>query len=253
MKNQRLMPYYIGFGVLIVLVLAILALNTFRATPQITLPAPPDALEQGGSDAAVDDGAYTRLSVTPETVQGVVETLARPKTYSRTILSETFWSGGSATSEIVVNVDGAYTSIAATLPDGTLRRTLTDGVRSCIWYGGSNRYFSAAAGDISADEEQGIPTYEEVIDLPTERIAAADYRMLSDVDCIYVETSPDELGYCERYWISVETGLLAAAEKLLGENTVYRMASLGMSETVAPDAFFLPDGTPFAQTETTTE
>ena len=249
MRNQRLTPYYVGFGVLIVLVLAILALNTFRATPQITLPDPPDAAEQGGSDTAVDEGAYTRLSVTPETVQGVVATLARPKTYSRTILSETFWSGGSATSEISVSVDGEYTSVSVPLPDGTSRRTLTDGTRSCTWYGGSTRYFSSSAGDISADEEQGIPTYEDVIALPTERITAADYRMLSDVDCIYVETSPDELGYCERYWISVETGLLVAAEKLAGEATVYRMASLAVSETVAPDAFLLPDGTSFIEAD----
>lgn len=249
MRDRRLTPYYVGFGVLIVLVLAILALNTFRTTPQITLPDPPDAAEQGGDEIAADDEAYTRLSVTPETVQGVVATLARPKTYSRTILAETFWNGGSATNEITVSVDGEYTSVTTTLPDGTVRRTLTDGARSCIWYGGSNRYFSAAAGSISADEEQGIPTYEDVIDLPSERIIAADYRMLSDIDCIYVETSPDALGYCERYWISVKTGLLIAAEKTMGETTVYRMASLTMSETVAADAFILPDGTPFLETE----
>ena len=79
MRNQRLTPYYVGFGVLIVLVLAILALNTFRATPQITLPDPPGTSEQGGSNDQTDGGAYTRLSVTPETVQGVIATLARPK------------------------------------------------------------------------------------------------------------------------------------------------------------------------------
>ncbi len=249
MRNRRLTPYYVGFGVLIVLVLAILALNTFRATPQITLPDPPDTTEQGGGDTAPDDEAYTRLTVTPETVQGVVATLERPKTYSRTVLSETFWSGGSAKSEISVSVDGEYTSLSAVLPDGTLRRVLTDGTRSCIWYGGSSRYFTAAAGDISADEEQGIPTYEDVIALPTERITAADYRMLSDVDCIYVETSPDEFGYCERYWISVKTGLLVAAEKTAGETAVYRMASLTMSETIAADAFLLPDGTSFVEAD----
>ena len=253
MRNQRLTPYYVGFGVLIVLVLAILALNTFRATPQITLPDPPGTSEQGGSNDQTDGGAYTRLSVTPETVQGVIATLARPKTYSRTVLSETFWSGGSAKSEISVSVDGEYTSIAATLPDGTLRRTLTDGTRSCIWYGGSSQYFSSSAGDISADEEQGIPTYEDVIALPTERITAADYRMLSDVDCIYVETSPDEFGYCERYWVSVETGLLVAAEKMAEETAVYRMAALTMSETIAADTFLLPDGTSFVETEEATE
>lgn len=56
-------------------------------------------------------------------------------------------------------------------------------------------------------------TYEDILALPPERIAAADYRALEGVNCIYVETEPDEAGYVERYWVSVSSGLLAAAER----------------------------------------
>ena len=71
------------------------------------------------------------------------------------------------------------------------------------------------AGDITPDDEQAIPTYETILDLPVEDIAAADYRSVSDVNCIYVETVQDPEGYTQRYWVSVETGLLVASERLL--------------------------------------
>ena len=51
-------------------------------------------------------------------------------------------------------------------------------------------------------------------------------------------------GYIERYWVSVSNGLLCAAEKLQGEDVVYRMAGMSVdSGNVAEDAFTLPDGT----------
>ena len=68
--------------------------------------------------------------------------------------------------------------------------------------------------------------------------------MLDTVDCIFVETAVDDGGYVERYWVSVNDGLLCAAEKLQGEDVVYRMAGRTI-DTTAPDAdvFTLPDGT----------
>ena len=57
-------------------------------------------------------------------------------------------------------------------------------------------------------------------------------------------TAADALGYVERYWVSVSDGLLCAAEKLNGDEVVYRMAGMTV-DTAAPgaDAFTLPDGT----------
>ena len=101
------------------------------------------------------------------------------------------------------------------------------GKRTWVWYGGSELYYESAAA-FTADEEQGIPTYEDILRLDKKRIAAADYRLLDTVDCIFVETAADDGGYIERYWVSVSDGLLCAAEKLQGEDVVYRMA--GMSD-----------------------
>ena len=126
---------------------------------------------------------------------------------------------------------------------GAQRHTISNGERTWVWYGVSELYYERAAA-FTADEEQGIPTYEDILRLDKKRIAAADYRLLDTVDCIFVETAADDGGYIERYWVSVSDGLLCAAEKLQGEDVVYRMAGMsGDSGNVAEDAFTLPDGT----------
>ena len=87
-------------------------------------------------------------------------------------------------------------------------------------------------------------TYEDILALPPERIAAADYRALEGVNCIYVETEPDDAGYVERYWVSVSSGLLAAAERECDGAVVYRMAALTVSyDGVDAEDFTLPNGT----------
>ena len=86
--------------------------------------------------------------------------------------------------------------------------------------------------------------------LPVSQIEKADYRSLSGVNCIYVETGEDDDGYVMRYWVSVNTGLLAAAEWLQNGTTIYRMGapSLDASGPTAAD-FTLPDGTVLTEPE----
>ena len=163
----------------------------------------PDTDESPDFSAGADAG-LTVVEVTPETVQTAIATLHRPEAY---------------------------------------RRTITDGQTTYIWYNSETSVYETAAGDITADEEQGIPTYETVLELPTADIAMADYRAISGVNCIYVETVENADGYVERYWVGVDTGLLMAAERLVDEEPVYRMAALTVDMT-APTAadFTLPDG-----------
>ena len=87
---------------------------------------------------------------------------------------------------------------------GAQSHTISNGERTWVWYGGSELYYESAAA-FTADEEQGIPTYEDILHLDKKRIAA---------------------------------------EKLQGEDVVYRMAGMSVdSGNVAEDAFTLPDGT----------
>ena len=75
-------------------------------------------------------------------------------------------------------------------------------------------------------------------------ITGTGYEEKDGARCIYVEVYREELGYLERYWISVSSGLLTAAETEKDGRVVYAMSS---SQLVSPlaggeDAFTLPEG-----------
>lgn len=223
-----------------VLVIMVMLSGTLHRTPHITLPSS----EQIPGQAAAAGDALTVVEVTPETVQAAIATLSRPQEYRRTVTVEQLWSGGSGTYETAVAVGGGWTRTDRTLAGGRVRHALTDGETTYIWYDSETEVYTAPAGGISADNEQTIPTYEDILDLRLEAIAAADYRTISGVNCIYVETVEDPDGYVLRYWVSLDTGLLTVSERLLEGEPVYRMAALALDQDLPTEAdFTLPDGT----------
>ncbi|WP_298022414.1 hypothetical protein [uncultured Dysosmobacter sp.] len=244
MDKRRLNRITLALVALMVLAAALMLWSSLRRSSHITLPEPgpdPDQLTEG--DAPGGD-LPTVVAVTPETVQAAVETLTRPESYSRAVTVEQFWNGGSGTYEVTVAVRDGWTRTDRTLPDGRIRHAVTNGETTHIWYNDEKSVYTVPAGDISADNEQTIPTYEDILRLQTADITEADYRTVSNVNCIYVEAGELPEGYVFRYWVSVDTGLLVAAEKLLEGETVYRMGALTVDQE-APDAsnFTLPDGT----------
>lgn len=157
---------------------------------------------------------------------------------------EYLWNSDSGTAEMTTAVLNGWTRVDRTLADGQTRHVITDGTVSYIWYNEESDFHTGASADISADAEQAIPTYEEILALPPETITQADYRTVSDVRCIYVETAEDEWGYTQRYWVSVDTGLLVVAERLYDGEPVYRMAALTVDQSIPSTYdFTLPDGT----------
>lgn len=245
MRNRKIGKFTAaGFVVVFVLVVALLLINSLRRSSRIVLP---DVVQPTEDSSALEGGkgdAITPITVTPETVQSAIESLHRPPSYRRSITVERLWSGGSGTTEVTVSVSSGWTR-TDTAPEGQqARHTLTDGKTTYIWYGNQSSVYRCSAGDISADEEQEISTYEDVLALPVNQIEKADYRSLSGVNCIYVETGEDENGYVLRYWVSVDTGLLAAAEWLKDGETIYRMGSPTLdSAGPSTEDFTLPDGT----------
>ena len=244
MEKQKVSRVAVGFIVLVVLVIVLMFSNSLRRSSRITLPPADSAAGETGQSPSAGGEGLGVIAVTPETVQAAIATLDRPEQYSRIIRVEQFWEGGSGSFETTVTVSGRWTRTDRVLTEGHTRHTITDRETTYIWYGAEQEVFIAPAGDISPDDEQAIPTYEDILALPPETIAAADYRAASGVNCIYVETAEDNLGYAQRYWVGVETGLLVASERLLNGETIYRMASLTADLSVPPaDRFLLPDGT----------
>lgn len=231
-----------GFiAVIVVAVIVMMLMNTLHRTEHIVLPDTTAAPGQVTEDPGTAGDALTVVEIAPETVQDAIATLSRPDSYRRTVTVEQFWSTGSGSYEITVTVSGGWTRMDRTMPDGRVRHSIIGPEETYVWYNNEQKIYRSATGAVSADNEQFIPTYEDILDLPVESLSTVDYRMLSNVRCIYVEA--EENGQlC--YWVSVDSGLLVAAEKLLDGERIYRMESLTMdqSEPSAAD-FTLPDGT----------
>jgi len=212
-------------------------------TPEVILPSssagPGDISGSGGQEQD-----YQRVEVTTQTVTGVVATLARPASYYRTLTAETFWEGGSSSVQVQVWADGGWSHSRQTLPSGAVRHDLTGEDTLYYWYDGSAQYRQAPADERSSDLAQRIPTYETVLELEPEDIVSAGYETRGELPCIFVEVRPEGSRQLQRFWISVENGLLASAETEEDGQLVYRMTAYSPVQTPCPadGSFALPDG-----------
>ena len=240
MDKRKLSQITMVFVVLTVLVVTLMLIGNRHRTSRITLPEETPSPGQTVEDSE-ENGAVSVVKIAPDTVQSAIRTLKRPEKYHQSITVKYFWNGGSKSTRVDAAVQGAWSRTDQTLPGGQTRHTLTDGRTTYLWYNGEQSYLSLPAGNISADDEQMIPTYEDILNLPTEEIAVADYQEISGCRCIYVKTAENKNGYVTQYWVNVETGLLVSAERMQHEETIYRMDAQ-MLDTVSPELFRLPDG-----------
>lgn len=243
MDKKRMTYVTMGFGVLLMVVLVLLVWGGRRQSGQIVLPE----IQSDGAGVGEDSrDSLNTVSISPETVGAAVSvlSLSRPTAYSREQVVETFWSGGSGKSVTQVYVSGDSTRLDTVLPDGGMRHTLVkagEPPAAGVWYDEETDWVRLA--DLSADQAGRMPTYETVRDLPAEDIALADYREAYGGWCVYVETRDAGDGYQDRYWVSVDSGLLAAAERLWKDEVIYRFSAGEPSVSPQEEALFLlPDG-----------
>lgn len=207
-------------------------------TPKVVLP---DITQQEDGQSGGSD--FTTVEVTPETVQSVVATLARPESYSRKLTVRLLWNGGSGESKVQIWADGGYTQTAVTQENGTTQYCLVGDGMLYLWYEGDQTYYKAKAEDHAADLVQRIPTYEDVLSAEASQITNAKYETKNGKNCIYVEVQNEALGYLERYWIEDATGLLYASETESEGRVVYQMEETQETPLNGEEAFSLPDGT----------
>lgn len=223
---------------------SLFALNT----PSIQLPTLEDSSQSGDSSQEhPGSGQLQRVDVTPQTVQNVIATLTRSDSYYRELTVETLWSEGSSAIQVQVWSDGGWTHSRKVLPSGAIRHDLIGEDTLYYWYEGAQSYLSVPADSLSSDLAQRLPTYETVLELDPEVITAAGYESRGDLPCVFVEVTLEEADVVERYWISVDSGLLVSAETDNGGQTVYRMTAYSPITTPCPTSasFQLPDGTSF--------
>ena len=245
-RKRNLLVVLIGI-VIVVAMVSSFGLGLFAPdTAKIVLPTPEVSQQPGGEPG--EQSGLVLVDVTPETVQSVIrDTLSRPDRYTRAVTIEDFWGEGeSGTTHADVWVDGGWTQTEAALPGGTVRYSIVGDGQFWLWYGGDRTALSGPADGHSADlEGQRIPTYETVLDLDTADITAAGYEVRENIPCIYVSVSRDGAQQAERYWISVDSGLLVCAESETDGQLTYQMTAYSAIQSPCPASasFQLPDGT----------
>lgn len=243
MKSRKTLFLIIILGTLL-LVMLLFAQHMLRERSVITLPERPADADSSGDSSTPE--SLNVLRITPETVQAAVATLSRPASYQRSQAVILYWEGGKSTTTAQVAVKNGITRIDMSLPDGSVSHTLLTADRLAVWYDDEKDWSVLRADQISSDALQRMPTYETVLELSTSSIIQAEFCQLAGVYCIYIVTAPDADGYSESYWISVQSGLLYAAERTCNGNVVYRFSATEPDKDAPDEArFLLPDGSQF--------
>lgn len=237
-KNQNILVLLTAI-VIVVAIFSSFGMNIFS---KVTIDIPQGSTVPTGTQPP--EGELTQVSVTPETVQSVVATLARPERYYRTV-TVTYANVDTPTVSQIWARDG-WVRTDTTGPSGLVRHTLVGEDTRYVWYGDSDVWSSGPADGSSADlEGAGIPTYEDVLELDSQSITQASYTRYNNMSCIYVQWTLGD-GQAE-YYISVEPGslgLLVGAVRYEGEEAVLSMtATATQLNPLTYPSFQLPDGT----------
>ena len=241
-RKKRNHVTIVSIGMLILLAVWMLVSSIHGASP-ITLPGEKSDSEKAETPILSEETLKV-AEIRPDTVQTAIQTLKRPKAYTQTIQIQQFWEGGSGSFTVQTAVRDGWSRMDRDLSGQSVRHSLTDGTTTYIWYNRDKKVYQGKAGEISSDDEQSIPTYEEILSLPVQQIGNAEFTTIGPgVECIYVETKADPQHYVNRYWVSVENGLLVAAETLVDAETIYRMSGLGVKlDLPGAESFTLPSG-----------
>lgn len=220
-------------------------LNIFAAPVQIVV-ADPDAVPSVPVEPAASGGQEgIPVEITSRTVQSVIAAMSRLRSYSRSIEVCYTWEGGSGVFSAKVMVDNGWSRCDVALPGGVVEHSISGDGTLWYWYGDGPEYLTAESDEHTADLVQRVPTYEDVLALEESAITGAGYEEKNGLPAIYVEAVGALPGYVERYWISVDSGLLVASETVKDDEVVYAMSASDMVSplTGAEGAFTLPDNT----------
>ncbi|NLW65273.1 MAG: hypothetical protein GXY26_03455 [Clostridiales bacterium] len=206
-------------------------------TPTISLPKPDSESGVGGENGL--------LSVNPKTVQAALGNLSRTEAYSREYKITSFWENGESTAAVKVWKNGDLMRIDH--KQGKLTKsTLFTGDMVYRWYDDSAAVVSAPISEYdrnTLDRYARLITYEELADVPIERITAADYEQKLGENCIYTEYESEDGRYVNHMYVSVSNGLLVAAEILEDGKIIYSMSSVVTNPATPEDDIFIPPAT----------
>ena len=248
------MIFITAFGVLLIAAfIGSMFMTSYLARDDgvITLPEP--TVSSGGSAGSDigDSDDLDRIEITPETIQAVVATLSRPDVYSRNMQIGIYWAeDGEKKYSIDTAVRNRVTSLRSSSSPGVDKHIIITPDVIYIWHNGDAVPFSAGVSSPAqwyqlADEWQMLITYEDILTLDRSRIIEAGYVEYEGADCLYAVYLSPLFGHRITCYISIELGLVVAAEEY--DNSGFLLYSMTAGATITGEAdeaaFTLPDGT----------
>ena len=244
-KKRTLLAVIISCIIMLAVIYSF-GLNFFRPTPDVVVADPDLDNSQELGPEVFDEEYGIVIEVTPETVQSVIASMSRYQSYRRTVEIGYYWGGDrSSTVSAEIWTDGGWTRCDALLTSGLTEHSILGGGSLWYWYDESTEYLQVPDSGGQEDLIQYVPTYEDVLQVEQTAIRETGYVEKNGGPCIFVEVQRDDYDYLERYWISVTSGLLAAAETRKDGVVVYSMTSGDIVSPLGEEtaAFALPDGT----------
>ncbi|MDP4109256.1 MAG: hypothetical protein Q8878_04430 [Bacillota bacterium] len=208
------------------------------------------ALPSGNTDSPSGNGekeeaSVQKIEITKENAASVIASMARPKSCSFNSKVSIFSDTGSLTFTNNHYIKNGYAKTVQNSESGAVSKNIiTGGGMIFIWRPGSGdaRYYSGRLGESTPDSEQMIPTYEDIVKLPSSAIIEANYAKYGDYNCIYVKAKNPVLKYIDEYWVSLDYGLLIHSVTTSGSRKIYEMdVDEIRTEEVGDSVFLLPN------------
>lgn len=187
--------------------------------------------EHPGPDAKLPE-------LTPENVQEVISLLPHLEQYSGSVTNTIYLEEGETSvwraATYVKNSAQRVERYRAgeTLPE--IHLYFDDHIY--VWEQGSTTYWSSAVGDLTGDMAAMIPSYRDICNIPTEKIAETELVYLNGVPHIRVISDLNEA----EYLVSVITGLLEQVKYFENGELVREIVITSSEEEPADQLFILP-------------
>ncbi len=188
---------------------------------------------------------FSKVTITPENVIGVISEMKRPAHYYYETESELFSQNSSVKYFHKVWRQETWTRIDSLASDLTVKlHTIYGMEKAFFWEANARTYYTSAIGDISSDESQMLMSYEDLLELSPEEIVSAEFTTYENQGAIHVVANPTDTNHRTEYWISTEHGLLLAGSAKNGDDVFYTVKIKALNLAAQEDVVFrLPDGT----------
>lgn len=254
--NKSILAVSLALLLVLLLVVAVFIFGRSGAKRvKITLP------EKQKDESKYDDAEINNqegvLLVTPDNAVAVLTSLDRPSHYHQIFSAEI---GSDPVSSYIVElwINGVFRHAKVSGPYWT-KHLICDETTVWIWYDGNDHYSEFPLNAETCFEDLiALPAFNYVGALQASDITETEYLVIeedqSQIRCVFLSTQTSE-DTCERFWISLDSGLLYVADAMERSVPVYQIRQLAFDRLAPQDEafsgkFVLPDSTDITTVKT---